>query len=393
MKFLKGIFNIKVLSVIFAIGLWYYISVTQGPVITKTFNNVPVVPINIPPDSYVSNSIQNISVVIEGPSKIVLGMRDSDFIASVDLSNKKEGDFLLPVEVKTPTSVVKVKSFSPEKLRVVLESISTKKFPVVCEFANTTQSERYPSIPIISPPLILISGPMSSLSNIKRVFVTVDLSKISGTTTLTLPVQAETSDGSTLKNVYFNPSTVVVTVNPATETGLLTLPIVPNISNTPPSNFGIRSATVSPSVITISGPISIISTIKSITTEPIDVSSIFKKTEVTTKLAKISGVTFPFDSCKVTVDIQPLVSRVFTIPVDVIPPQTKQYTLTQTNVNITVLGFKDVIDAIPEGTIKCSVDLSTFDTGTYTIPVSITSLPQGIILQSMVPSSIEVKIY
>jgi len=55
-------------------------------------------------------------------------LRNTDFITTVDLSNKKEGSFFFNVEVRPPLNVIKIKSYTPEKVLVVVESITNKKF-------------------------------------------------------------------------------------------------------------------------------------------------------------------------------------------------------------------------------------------------------------------------
>jgi len=356
---------------------------------------VPVVPINVSQESYVTNDLPMISVVAEGPNNLIIGLRDSDFVATVDLSNKREGEFTVPVEVRAPSSTIKIKSYSPESIKISLDTITTRKFPVVSEFVNapSTQSQFFPSVPVISPSSITASGPSAELSKIKRIYIEIDLSKVSVSTTLTLPVTYETVDDSTLKNVYFNPSTVVVSVNFSNETSILTVPIVPTIVNIPPEGFAIRSITVNPTVITLSAPLDVLKGITTVSTDSIDVSKMTKKTEVTVKLSKINGVSMPFESCKVTIDVEPLVQKTLTVPVEVVVTQGKQYTVSQSTVNVSILGFKDVIDSINVDGIKATVDASSLDVGSFTLPINISGLPQNIILQSVIPSFLEVKIY
>lgn len=394
MKFLHRIFNIKVVAVLIGIALWYYVSITQGPLITKTFNNVPVVPINLPQETYIQNNISPISIVAEGPSKILLGLHNTDFFASVDLSGKAEGNYNLDVEVRPPTNAIKIKSYSPQKVFVAVETITSKTFTITSEFVNTPLLQQiYPSIPIITPSTTLISGPTSELEKIKRVYVQIDLSKITTATTLTLPLLVETTDASTLKNIYLNPSNVVVKLNISSSTAFITLPIIPEISSAPLFNFGIKNISVDPSVITVSGPINIISNLQSIRTQPIDASKITQSTKLDVKLAKIENITYPFDTCSVTIDVEPLVSKTFTIPVSVTTQQGKQFSLSQDNVNIVLKGFKSVIDSLQTDSIKCSIDASSLDNGSYTLPVVVLGVPQDVILETITPSSLEVRIY
>jgi len=196
-----------------------------------------------------------------------------------------------------------------------------------------------------------------------------------------------------LKNVYLNPSSVVVTINLSSETVFATLPIIPMIENAPPPNFGIKSVTINPSVVTVSGPISIISALKSIQTQPIDVSKLVNKTDIKANLIKVDKTNLPFDSCTVTIEVEPLVSKTFVVPVEVIVQQGKQYTLSQDHINIVLKGFKGEIDAIIGDTIKCTIDASNLESGSYTLPVGIIGVPANLILETTMPSSIEVKIY
>jgi len=101
----------------------------------------------------------------------------------------------------------------------------------------------------------------------------------------------------------------------------------------------------------------------------------------------------PFESCKVTIDVEPLVQKTLTVPVEVVVTQGKQYTVSQSTVNVSILGFKDVIDSINVDGIKATVDASSLDVGSFTLPINISGLPQNIILQSVIPSFLEVKIY
>jgi YbbR domain-containing protein len=392
-KFFKGLLDIKVLSVIFAIALWYYVVGIQGPTIVRNYTKVPVVPINVPNESFVVNNLGYVAITAEGPSKVILGIKDTDFTALVNMAGKEAGDYYLVVETRSPLSNVAIKSVSPDKVKVQLETLSSLSLPISVVFQNVPQ-EFLPDNPIVSPSSATVLGPESALRNVDKVYVTVDFKSIGGEDTYTLPIQIAMKEGSTNEHVYINPASCAVVIRKLTSGVNLTLPITANIQGTPYSGFGLKSVTVSPNTILVKGSYDVLSKINSIQTLPIDISNLTKPTDFNINLVLPDGVSSDAQkSCTVKVDIQPVTSQTFKIPITVLHSQDKTISANVNSVEVSLTGFKDILSSLDISSVKAEVDVTNFASGTYDLPVHISNLPQGIFANIIIPSSVEVKIY
>lgn len=392
-KFFKALLDIKVLSVIFAIALWYYVVGIQGPTIVRNYTKVPVVPINVPNESFVVNNLGYVAITAEGPSKVILGIKDTDFTALVNIAGKEAGDYYLVVETRSPLSNVAIKSVSPDKVKVQLETLSSLSLPISVVFQNVPQ-EFLPDNPIVSPSSATVLGPESALRNVDKVYVTVDFKSIGGEDTYTLPIQIAMKEGSTNEHVYINPASCAVVIRKLTSGVNLTLPITANIQGIPYSGFGLKSVTVSPNTILIKGSYGVLSKINSIQTLPIDISNLTKPTDFNINLVLPDGVSSDAQkSCTVKVNIQPVTSQTFKIPITVLYSQNKTISANVDSVEVSLTGFKDILSSLDISSVKAEVDVTNFASGTYDLPVHISNLPQGIFANIIIPSSVEVKIY
>jgi len=339
------------------------------------------------------NNLGYVTITAEGPSKIILGIKDTDFTALVNMAGKDAGDYYLVVETRSPLSNVAIKSVSPDKVKVQLETLSSLSLPISVVFQNVPQ-EFLPDNPIVSPSSATVLGPESALRNVDKVYVTVDFKLIGGEDTYTLPIQIAMKEGSTNEHVYINPASCAVVIRKLTSGVNLTLPIGVNIQGIPYSSFGLKSVTVSPNTILVKGSYDVLSKINSIQTLPIDISSLTKPTDFNINLVLPDGVSSDAQkSCTVKVDIQPVTSQTFKIPITVLHSQDKTISANVDSVEVSLTGFKDILSSLDISSVKAEVDVTNFASGTYNLPVHISNLPQGIFANIIIPSSVEVKIY
>jgi YbbR domain-containing protein len=392
-NFFKKVFNIKVLSVLFAIALWYYVAGIQGPTIVRNYTKVLVVPVNVPPESFVVNNLGYVSITAEGPSKVILGIKDSDFTALVDMSGKESGEYYLSVEARSPLSNVLIKSVSPDKVKVQLETLSSLSLPIGVVFENIPQGF-LPDTPIISPSSVAVLGPESVLKNVDKIYITADFKLIGGEGTYTLPIQIAMKEGSSSEHVYLNPLSCVVIIRKLTSGVNLNMPITPSIQGLPYTGFGLKSVSVTPSTIMIRGDFEVLSKITSIQTVPIDISNLTKPTDFNINLVFPDGISSDSQkNCTVKVDIEPIASQSFKIPVTILHSFDRTVSSNVDSVEVLLTGFKDILNTVDITSVKAEVDVTAFIPGTYNLPVRLSNLPQGVFANIITPSSVEVKVY
>ncbi len=392
-KLVRFLTDIRVLAIFFSILLWFYVVGTQGPTIEKTVSGIPVVPVNVPSGSFVSGSLGTVELTVEGPGKVVVGLKDADFSAIVDLSNKSTGVHIVSVEVRAPTASVVVKSVNPSKLSVALEKLSTRTIPVSVEFVNSSPAGFVPDLPVISPSSVTVSGPESSVAMISKAYITVDLSTIKEAGSFTLPVKLEMKQGALQQDIYVNPSTCVVEISQSKTEISVTVPITPVISGVPQKGFGVKAVSATPNFVTVIGLPEDVKKVQGVLTPPIDVSKMTKNTTIEIALVPPEGTRLAVEKCRIDITVQPVVTSKLSIPLSVLHDPNKLTSTSVSAVEVLVSGFRDVIDAIDKEKLKASVDATGLETGTYILPVLVSGLPQDVIVNETAPREVQVTVY
>ncbi len=391
-KFFMKLLDIKVISVILAIVLWYYVAGVQGPTIARTFK-VPVVPINVETGVVIKGRTDYVNVTAEGPGKAVLGVKAQDFTALINLAGKTQGEYYVKVDVSPPLSGITIKKISPEKAKVSLEKLSTITMPVSVMFKGNSKNGFLPGAPIVTPDKVNITGPESALNNISRVFVEVDLAEVNGETTLNLPVKTSGKDEKPVQNVQINPINCIVKVPESSASISKVVPVVPNLSGFVFQGFGIKSISVKPSVVTVVGDFKTVSGIQSVDTKPIDISNIAKPVVIQSSLIVSKGVKIiEGDKCKVSVDIEPIVTKEMSLAVIAKRDEGKTVTVSPKTVDLIISGFNDVLNRIDSASVSAVVDTTGMDNGTYVLPVTINGIPKDAVISVIKPRSVTVTI-
>ena len=166
-------YKIKLIALVFAIFIWFFV-VTENDY--ETILEIPVVPVNLPPGKILLNEIpQNVKIKIKGTGKdlIAVGVGSSARL-EIDLSNveKKKSFFLEPKNVflSRPIGFITTEEvLTPDSLTVVIDDYSVKTVPVIPELKikiapGYTQAGKIR----IFPDSVTISGPESIISKVNE---------------------------------------------------------------------------------------------------------------------------------------------------------------------------------------------------------------------------------
>lgn len=173
-------------SVLIAIVLWFFISITIYPTTPKTFTDIPI-EVDITGTSaeenglsVISSSSKKATVTIKGNRSSIGSLTADDLVAQAVVENvNAAGEKELEIKVLSKKSNIEfeVTSLNPSKLTVVFDKIDTREYPVTVEAPNIKaaeglymdKSEFKPS-----PEVIEISGPSKQLDSIDRVVALVN---------------------------------------------------------------------------------------------------------------------------------------------------------------------------------------------------------------------------
>lgn len=124
-RFVTTNFLLKVISLILAIILWFFV-VSRGHSVVVV--DVPVGFKNIPQELEIIDSTKTVSINVEGQERLLKNLKQDSISVIIDLKNAKSGEIYLPVlkdNVNLPKRLV-VTNISPQRIKLVLEKRRAK---------------------------------------------------------------------------------------------------------------------------------------------------------------------------------------------------------------------------------------------------------------------------
>lgn len=279
---LKDIFTVdivpKLLCVLAAVFLWFYVIETDSPTFEGTFSGVDIEFSDSSKGLEVLSSDRNtVEVVLSGKRSIINKMNNSDIKATVDISRITDaGQYVLDIKVST-LNETSVESYSPKTIYVYLDRSSSRTVAVRADYTGGTSDDKKLKIGTLEPSekMVEVYGPEEILSQIEAAEVTVDVGLISRSVNVTnQAVRLVDSNGDTVSNAYMRtePSSVDVYVPVYMEKELSVIPTFDHgyFDGSHIEYFA------SPSVVTVRGDIDIVEDMDAVHTASVDEMKIGK---------------------------------------------------------------------------------------------------------------------
>ena len=291
----------KVLSVVVAIILWFYVVDVQNTYEEKTVFNVPVVIENFEYASgldIVSGKDYTIDVVVRGTKSDVTHVDQSDIYASVDmLGIDSAGNYKLDVSVACPKNLSVVNQ-TVSQINVGVDKTIAKSVHIVVNASYSIEEEFYEKgEEILSFDTVFISGPEKIIDSIKRVEARLDLDKLESKVTARVPLVPVDENGNEVSNPYIKLKDSAVTVS---------IPVYKIASKKIVANFYdvnyLYDYVIHPSELRVKGESTVVDNIDSIKTVPITEINpmlVVKSLEIPEGLSVFDNNGTPVDSVKV----------------------------------------------------------------------------------------------
>jgi len=159
--------TLKVLSVIFAIFLWFFISRGQGGESMEISLGVPVELHNLSPEmEVIRGPVERVDVRLSGPRRDVSRVSQLGIYITLDLSGAAEGETtfeLFPSDITVPERIT-VTRVSPSSVNLFLERSIKKKVKVVLAVEGTPLEGFIAMEPVVTPEVMEIKGPRSRMA-------------------------------------------------------------------------------------------------------------------------------------------------------------------------------------------------------------------------------------
>ncbi len=382
-KFLNKDVTIRILSVMLALLLWFYVITEQNPEITKDIT-IPVRLINtvfIEKSSMVLANDPNsfkVTLKLKGKNNVLDKLNETTVDAIADMEGHRlKGENFLKIIINGIPEDVNVLQKSPESLKVVLESkVSVQKSVQVNIMGNPSHGLAAMT-PVIAPNDVVITGAESQISKIHSVRVDVDIASVNAEVKKILPVRALDESGKDIQNITIEPSNIEVSI-PIESTKRVGLEM--DLTGQPAIGYVISNISVFPEEILVTGKQQTLSGINLIKTEKIDITDGTADVSKEVKLVMPEGVELVNTGEKVTifVNIEKLTTSEITIGSFEYVNLAEGLALEsiQSNIVASLRGAESLLVDAPN-TIKFFIDLKNANEGSNVLNIS-WEAPQGV---------------
>lgn len=394
MKNLLTINNLlyKVTAIVLAGLLWLYVNNQENPVTDQIFT-VPLEVRGLEQKLTISDRPSFVKVRVQGQRKILDDLTARDIQAFLEMSGLDVGQHIAEVHVSVPEKTQLV-SVTPSNVNLNVEVLTTTQYSVNVSYSDNTPAEGYLALkPVLTPTQVLLSGPEDKLKEVDQVYVEVDLGEYNFNYHQKLPIKVEDSKGNLLLDwIDVTPSQVDVLVPVVNQLPSKTVPVKVPIVGTPGEGYEVGMLVVEPELLNIMGEMQTITSIESLTTQPVDITGAVQDVVKQVEIILPKGITLNREAyVTAVVRIENTRDKSFTgLPVlakNVPEGLTAEFP--EPSVVLSVVGIESLMERMMGADVEIYVDLTDLPAGEHQVPVQVV-LPQGVSLVEISPEEITV---
>lgn len=262
---------VKLLSLVVAVLLWFYVLGSEDPQTTQAID-VPVVTVNEPTDlKTIEVTPKTVELRLRGRESALAQADVSRMRMEANLRKAKVGEQRVPVRVAgLPLSLTVLPGY-PSTVTVEVDKIIERNRPVDYERRGDPAEGFVIEQISLEPTEVTVRGATSIVRNVIRAVVIVDTSGLNTSMDFEAELEARNSRDQTVGEVSFDPETVSVSVQ-VRQVSVKTVPVRPVVGS-PPAGYRVVNVSADPIVVTVTGNEGL-SSVRSVPTIPVDISGL-----------------------------------------------------------------------------------------------------------------------
>lgn len=262
----------KILSLLIAIFLWYFIITEIDPTIKKDFSNVKVELRNqslmreaglelLKNEEYMTN------IVVRGKRSAIVGLKEEDISAYVDLGEVEPGNHRLPIHVRLSDDSLTIMKTSPTAITIQVDEIVTLNKPVNVLSQGKPDDNYVLDRISVNPEEVSIKGPKEKVDKVQSVIGYISIESAKDTVISSVELTPVDQDKKVIEGLEVKPNSVGVQ---AVISKAVSVPIEVTYENDQVEGFKKERAILTPIAVMITGDREKIDLVKSIKTETVD---------------------------------------------------------------------------------------------------------------------------
>jgi YbbR domain-containing protein len=292
----------KLLALFLAFMLWYYVAGQRDPIIKRDFT-LSVEARGLSSESVLVSPLPDVQVSTRGMRSIMRDVKGDDLRVYVQIPDQEVGEKLLPVQVESPFGV-QVVSISHERLKVDLDVMSEKQVPVQVLVRGEAAPGFTYRTASASPEQVTVKAPSRFLDEILDVQAVIEIKGAKNDISQQVKVQLAKNYG---EQVTVQPGTVQVKLPVVTSGPVKTVAVTAALQGEVAEGFVVKSQSVEPKTLQMTGPIEVMANLGEIRTKPVDISGAQGNITKDVELVLPAGViSLGQNKAKVTIVIEPV---------------------------------------------------------------------------------------
>lgn len=259
--------GLKVLSLLMAIMLWFYV-VNQGGGLATGKNMIK---------AELSYYHVPAGLTVVGPRTVSVKLWGSfgnadDIVAYVDLAGMSQGQHMVPVKVK-PLKGAMFATVQPDKVKIELQELDERTLTIKSEVKQNPESGFKLREILFSPEKCLIRGEHGAVNRVAAVNAVLDLSSLKGIGTFQVVLQAIDAHGDPVtEGITMIPETVKVYAVVEAEKELKKITVKPQFKGKAAEGFKLGTVSAEPAEVSLLGDKISLDSITEILTREIDLT-------------------------------------------------------------------------------------------------------------------------
>lgn len=272
-SFFESPLFLKILSVFIALILWFFVAGGNedafGLEVRRTFDNIPLSIRNMGADLVVAETLDNVTLSLQGVHAAFDGLTPADLEAYVDLNGRKEGWHEVRINAMAPPGVSVVR-IDPAKANILLDNIISRQMEVDGNIQGEPAQGRLIIESNFEPGYVFVQGPARKVDQVEKVIFHLELDE-AAEDFVAHPVRLfpVDSDMNKVEGLIVVPDEASVWVRfemPRQEVPVEVIFL--------PEEATVDSLSIEPQMIVIQGPQDLLDTIDSVLTDEIDLETL-----------------------------------------------------------------------------------------------------------------------
>lgn len=386
------------ISLLLAFFFWIVATEAENPTVERPFNPPLALELRGLPEDMVTYGLDNNRVRLElrAPESVWNTLNTDDIDVYVDLSQGMTGTVTLPVQVTVRANPVRVVSVTPSEVTLDVEFVEIKEFPISVKLTGVAALGYKIESLKAAPELAQVQGPSSYVAQVADIHAMVDIQGQQSDVRSDYELVPVDVDDNPVPNVSVGPKTV--TINVAIEQLGFTrdLAVFAALDGQPAPGHRIVDIDVIPDEVRVIGRTAVVRDAPGLQTRPIYMEGITRSLTTTVPLQMPEGISVifpPSPYVTVSLSIEAIKSGLKLDLPPVIRGLSAPFTATVGIESVVVIldGPLTIMETLVVTDVQVLLDLTNLAPGDYNLIPDVT-IPEGVILQTLLPETVPVKI-